>query len=50
MKQLQTIWNGLSEMFAVVFSQPVSLPFTDFLLLILLRCVRVARTLLTKSR
>jgi hypothetical protein len=50
MKQLQAIWNGLSEMLAVVFSQPVSLPFTGFLLLMFLRCVRLVRAMLTQGR
>jgi len=50
MKQFQTIWTRLSQTIAVNFSQPVSLPFTGFLLLIFVRCVRLARALLTQGR
>jgi hypothetical protein len=49
MKQLQTIWTGLAQTFAVVVGQP-ALPLTGFLLLIFLKCVRLARALLTQGR
>jgi hypothetical protein len=50
MKQLQTIWTGLSEAFTAIFSQPVSLPFSGFVLLIFVRCVRRACALLIQGR
>jgi hypothetical protein len=50
MKHLQTTWIVLSQVFRTVFSEPVLLPFTGFLLITILRCVRLARALLTQAR
>ncbi len=50
MKHLQTTWFALSQVFRTVFSEPVLLPFTGFVLVMILRCVRLARDLFTQAR
>lgn len=49
MRQLQTIWTGLSEAFTAIFSQPASLPFSGFVLLVFVRYVRRACAQLTQG-
>jgi hypothetical protein len=36
MKRLQIAWIGLSQVFRTVFSEPVLLPFTGFVLITIL--------------
>ncbi len=50
MKRFQTAWIALSQVFRAVFSEPVLLPFTGFVLVMILRCVRLARALFTQAR